>query len=142
MKSKFTQIVKVKKQNLDKIALRLAKSRSEAGMIENFINDANLKIASFKLPSSGEFTELKGSLEFLNLIRKEKDILSQRLELVKKSIMHFEHQYKNASLEYEKMKYLESEEFKVELARIKKLEQNSLDEFATMRYTYLKESES
>ena len=78
-------------------------------------------------------------MEFLNLIRREKDILSQRLELVKKSVMHFEHQYKNANLEYEKMKYLENEDFKKELDRIKKLERNAIDEFATTRYAYLKE---
>lgn len=139
MKSKFTQIVKVKKQNLDKIAAKLAKTRSEVSAIENFIHETNLQIAAFKLPSSGEFAQLKGSLEFLNLIRREKDILSQRLELVKKSVMHFEHQYKNANLEYEKMKYLENEDFKKELDRIKKLERNAIDEFATTRYAYLKE---
>lgn len=139
MKSKFTQIVKIKKQNLDKIEARLTKSRAEARMIENFIDETNLRIAAFKLPENGEFSQLKGSLELLNLIRKEKEALSAKLELTKKNIMHFEHQYKNANLEFEKMKYLESEEFKKELTRIKKLEQNSLDEFATMRFAYIKE---
>lgn len=142
MISKFTSIVKVKKQNLDKIEARLAKSRAEALMIERFIDETNEQINAFEMPKSGDFSQFKGSLELLNLARKEKEILIQRLELVKKSIMHFEHQYKNANLEYEKMKYLENEDYKAQIKRIKKLEQNALDEFATIRHAYLKEDKS
>ncbi|MDO5045370.1 flagellar export protein FliJ [Campylobacter sp.] len=142
MKSKFSQIVKVKKQNLDKIAMRLSRSRAEALMIEGFIAEANSQIASISLPKSGEISHIQGSLELLNLARKEKDILTQRLELTKKNIMHFEHQYKNANLEYEKMKYLESEDFKSQIDNIKRIEKNTLDEFGAIRYAYLKEDRS
>ncbi|QKF91522.1 flagellar export protein FliJ [Campylobacter sp. CCUG 57310] len=140
MKSKFSQIVKVKKQNLDKISMRLARSRAETVMIEGFIAEANEQIASIKLPQSGQISQMKSSLELLNLARKEKEILTQRLELTKKSIMHYEHQYKNANLEYEKIKYLESEDFKSQIAKIKRAEQNMLDEFGSIRHAYLKES--
>lgn len=142
MKSKFSQIVKVKKQNLDKIGMRLARSRAEVVMIEGFIAEANEQIASINLPASGQISQIKSSLQLLNLARKEKEILTQRLELTKKTVMHYERQYKNANLEYEKIKYLESEDFKAQIAKIKRVEQNMLDEFGAIRYTYLKEGGS
>ncbi|MEH1009978.1 hypothetical protein QM027_02695 [Campylobacter concisus] len=38
--------------------------------------------------------------------------MQRELRDSKKEVLHYEHKYKNANLEYEKMKYLEKEEFK------------------------------
>lgn len=142
MSEKFSQILKIKKQNLDKIALALSQNRAEARRIEGFISDSTKEIASIKFPKSGEILEIQGSVKLLNLALKQKQNLLERLELVKKSIMHYEHQYKRANLEYEKIKYLQSEELKKHMAKLKRAEQNLLDEFGVIRHSYLKEDES
>jgi len=135
MKSKFTQIVNIKKRNLDKIELNLARTRNEAAMIEGFIAQAAEQISKFEMPSSGSAADLRGSLELLGAMRREKNLLTERLELTKKSIAHLERQYKAANLEYEKMKYLQTQDFSAQIEKIKKAEAAALDEFATMNFT-------
>lgn len=142
MKSKFTQIVNIKKRNLDKIELNLARTRNEAAMIEGFIAQAAEQISKFEMPSSGSATDLRGSLELLGAMRREKSLLTERLELTKKSIAHLERQHKAANLEYEKMKYLQTQDFSAQIEKIKKAEAAALDEFATMNFTRQKEAKA
>ena len=142
MKSKFTQIVNIKKRNLDKIELNLARTRNEAAMIEGFIAQAAEQISKFEMPSSGSTIDLRGSLELLGAMRREKSLLTERLELMKKNIAHLERQHKAANLEYEKMKYLQTQDFSAQIEKIKKAEAAALDEFATMNFTRQKEAKA
>ena len=142
MKSKFTQIVNIKKRNLDKIELNLARTRNEAAMIEEgFIAQAAEQISKFEMPSSGSAIDLRGSLELLGAMRREKNLLTERLELMKKNIAHLERQHKAANLEYEKMKYLQTQDFSAQIEKIKKAEAAALDEFATMNFTRQKNAD-
>ena len=52
-----------------------------------------------------------------------------------RKIAHLERQYKVANLEYEKMKYLQTQDFSAQIEKIKKAEAAALDEFATMNFT-------
>ena len=142
MKSKFTQIVNIKKRNLDKIELNLARTRNEAAMIEGFIAQVAEQISKFEMLSSGSATDLRGSLELLGAMRREKNLLTERLELMKKNIAHLERQHKAANLEYEKMKYLQTQDFSAQIEKIKKAEAAALDEFATMNFTRQKEAKA
>ena len=138
MKSKFTQIVNIKKRNLDKIELNLAKKRNEAAIIEGFVAQAANDITAYEIPSGGNFNEMRASLEILKAMRREKELLLERLSLTKKEIVHLEHRYKNANLEFEKMKYLQTQDFNVQMENIKKAETAALDEFATMKFARVK----
>ena len=142
MKSKFTQIVNIKKRNLDKIELNLARTRNEAAMIEGFIAQAAEQISKFEMPSSGSAADLRGSLELLGAMRREKSLLTERLELMKKNIAHLERQHKAANLEYEKMKYLQTQDFSAQIEKRQKAEAAALDEFATMNFTRQKEAKA
>ena len=138
MKSKFTQIVNIKKRNLDKIELNLAKKRNEAAIIESFVAQAANDITAYEMPSGGNFNEMRASLEILKAMRREKELLLERLSLTKKEIVHLEHRYKNANLEFEKMKYLQTQDFNVQMENIKKAEAAAMDEFATMKFARVK----
>ena len=70
------------------------------------------KLNEFSLPKSGNIGELRENLELINIARAELSACKESLEIAKKEVLHYEHKYKNANLEYEKMKYLEKEEFK------------------------------
>jgi|GEM_PF-112983 PP-loop family protein len=134
LKSKFTQIVNIKKQNLSKIEANLAKKRSEAIIIDGFISEATAAILAYEMPQSGSFMDVRSSLEILKTMRREKELLVERLGLVKTEILHLEHQYKNANLEFEKMKYLQTQDFKIQIQAIKRAEDAALDEFATIKF--------
>ena len=138
MKSKFTQIVNIKKRNLDRIELNLAKKRNEAAIIESFVAQAANDITAYEMPSGGNFNEMRASLEILKAMRREKELLLERLSLTKKEIVHLEHRYKNANLEFEKMKYLQTQDFNVQMENIKKAEAAAMDEFATMKFARVK----
>ncbi|MBR8461652.1 flagellar FliJ family protein [Campylobacter sp. faydin G-105] len=134
MKSKFSQVVRVKKQTLDRIEARLVSARAKVVNLELNAKALRAKLDEISMPQSGKMSELKQNLELLRIMRDELDDIKERLELSKKDVMHVEHQYKNANLDFEKIKYLEQEDFKREIKRQKHLEAVTLDEFAIMKF--------
>ncbi|MGH1600528.1 flagellar FliJ family protein [Campylobacter majalis] len=135
MKSKFSQVVKVKKQALDLAEARVAKARNNVVICEQNHEKAKAVLAKFILPQSGTTSELNESLKLVSLMRNEIKALNEKLEISKRELMHFSHQYKNANLEYEKMKYLEQEDIKKILKQIKHKESIELDEFAVIKFS-------
>ncbi|CAD7287536.1 hypothetical protein LMG7974_00415 [Campylobacter majalis] len=135
MKSKFSQVVKVKKQALDLAEARVAKARNNVVICEQNHEKAKAVLAKFILPQSGTTSELNESLKLVSLMRNEIKALNEKLKISKRELMHFSHQYKNANLEYEKMKYLEQEDIKKILKQIKHKESIELDEFAVIKFS-------
>ena len=134
MKSKFTSVVRVKKQEMDKVEAKLVVARLNVRNAEEKIALLRAKLNEFSLPKSGNIGELRENLELINIARAELSACKESLEIAKKEVLHYENKYKNANLEYEKMKYLEKEEFKKEIKRIQKAEALALDEFAVMKF--------
>jgi len=122
MKSKFTSVVRVKKQEMDKVEAKLVVARLNVRSAEEKIALLRAKLNEFSLPKSGNIGELRENLELINIARAELNACKESLEMAKKD------------LEYEKMKYLEKEEFKKEIKRIQKAEALALDEFAVMKF--------
>ena len=134
MKSKFTSVVRVKKQEMDKLEAKLVVARLNVRSAEENLALLRARLDEFSLPKSGNIDELRQNLELINIARQELSACKERLEIAKKEVLHYEHKYKNANLEYEKMRYLEKEEFKREIKRIQKAEALALDEFAVMKF--------
>ncbi|CUU68367.1 hypothetical protein FFA43_07220 [Campylobacter hyointestinalis subsp. hyointestinalis] len=138
MNTKFSQVIKLKKQNLDKIEICLAKCRTLRSQLEDLLKKATLELGSYKFPKGGNFIVMKSSLEEQRLLREHKDDLMEKLNLNQKEIMHYELQYKKAYMEFEKIRYLEQEEIKKILEKAKKDEAIMLDEIAIQRYSFIK----
>ncbi|ANE34958.1 flagellar FliJ family protein [Campylobacter hyointestinalis] len=138
MNTKFSQVIKLKKQNLDKIEICLAKCRTLRSQLEDLLKKATLELSSHKFPKGGNFIVMKSSLEEQRLLREHKDDLIEKLSLNQKEIMHYELQYKKAYMEFEKIRYLEQEEIKKILEKAKKDEAIMLDEIAIQRYSFIK----
>ena len=134
MKSKFTSVVRVKKQEMDKVEAKLVVARLNVRSAEENLALLRARLDEFSLPKSGNIDELRQNLELINIARQELRACKERLEIAKKEVLHYENKYKNANLEYEKMRYLEKEEFKREIKRIQKAEALALDEFAVMKF--------
>jgi len=124
MKSKFTSVVRVKKQEMDKVEAKLVVARLNVRNAEEKIALLRAKLNEFSLPKSGNIGELRENLELINIARAELSACKESLEIAKKEVLHYEHKYKNANLEYEKM-----------IKRIQKAEALALDEFAVMKFS-------
>ncbi len=134
MSSKYTPVVKVRKQELDKAETNLAKAKQRQRANEEAFAKANAEYLGVRLPSSGSVEILRQGLEFKEIAKNVKDAAKEKVELSAKEMRHFQHLYKNAHLEYEKIKYLESEELKAVQEKLKKAEQKALDDIAVSKY--------
>lgn len=134
MKTKFSPVLKVKKQNLDKIEANLAKVRANAATLELNLAQIQGEILAREFPSNGTASDIQIALSQYDLLAGEKRRICEEIELNKKAILHFETQYKAAYIEFEKIKYLHDEEIKEFFKRAKVNEAKTLDEIATQRY--------
>ena len=134
MKTKYSQLLKVKKQKVELIENEIALLNSKKELIKKEIEELILQINDIKKPKEGKFgVFLSASYSFdkLHSFKKNKeDILKQKEgELAQKR-----QEYKMALMEYEKIKYLEDLLIEEKLDKIKKDEQKLLDELSQVIY--------
>lgn len=135
MTSKFKPIVKIKKQHMDKIESELIQARFEKQNIEKKIESLYADINSTVAPQNGTAAVMSLFRENLKLLRREKDDYEDALEFMENSIAKIQSEYKKAHMEYEKIKYLQEEELRVHLEKMKKKEQSDMDEIANMLFS-------
>ena len=70
MKTKYSSVLKVKKQALDKAESTLSKARNRQRQSELELELALKQYEEIKLPSSGSVQNLRQSLEFLDVAQK------------------------------------------------------------------------
>ena len=84
MKSKFTSVVRVKKQEMDKVEAKLVVARLNVRNAEEKIALLRAKLNEFSLPKSGNIGELRENLELINIARAELSACKESLEIAKK----------------------------------------------------------
>jgi len=133
-KTKFDSLVKLKKLKVDekereitKINNQITKVYEEIQKIQNEIDEFEYPkegnfslITQFKMMQQALFNQLKEKKEYISFLENQKNILTEQL--------------KELNLEYEKMKYLQAEEIKKYLKKIKQKEAKEMDEIALMLY--------
>jgi hypothetical protein len=130
MTSKFTPIAKVRKQQRDIVETCLAKARFEKREIEQEIIVTCIDIDKIQIPTSGSISLMNMTREKLAIIRQAKDILQERLFTKESEIEQLLQKYKRADREYEKIKYLEGQDFQSWIEKAKKDEQLEMDEIS------------
>ncbi|MCR4941508.1 MAG: flagellar export protein FliJ [Campylobacter sp.] len=134
MGSKFTSIVRVKKQALQKAELNLVRARNSLTRLSHDLDEARKEAANITIPKSGNASVLSQSMQFFRVLNQNINQIKENIELRQKEIVHFTNLYKNANIEHEKVKYLEQEDIKMQLKQKKRVEEHALDEFATMKF--------
>jgi flagellar biosynthesis chaperone FliJ len=138
MKTKFSQILKLKKRRVEEIENALtevrAKKRRTLLEIKNIVDE----ISRLKTPTSGSFAQV--SIAFLSLSKLSNQKKSKELELeqIDLQIQEIQELYKEANIEFEKIKYLEDEEIKKALEALKVQEAKDMDEIANLLHTRFK----
>lgn len=134
MKTKYSQLLKVKKQRVDTIENEIAFLNSKKRSVEIEIEKLLNEIDSIDKPKEGKFgLFLSASYSFDTLfsLKKEKELFLQDME---NELAQKRDEYKIALMEYEKIKYLEDLEIEQKLDKIKKDEQKLLDELSVVTY--------
>ncbi len=134
MKTRFADLLKVKKQKLDEVERQLLDVQNRKRRLEYKIEQIDHEIETLKLPKSGEFGLMQISrVGFLTLIS-QKEQLTTKLLLREQQIVGLKALYKEVSIEYEKIAYLEEEEIQKEMKRVKVEEAKDLDEIANILF--------
>lgn len=138
MNNKFAQIVKIRQQQMDKIESRLAKARFEKKQVEQKLDALYEDIASKIPPQNGIASMMLLFHENLKVLRREKDDYTNALAYMSGEVVKLQQEYKKAHMEYEKIKYLQEQEYAKWLEKIKKQEKIDMDDISTMLFSNLK----
>ncbi|EAJ0879091.1 hypothetical protein CLB97_03595 [Campylobacter upsaliensis] len=135
MKSKFNAVIKVKKQQLDKAQTDLNAAQQRQKENERLLGLAReelLNLSTLKGQISSE--ELRANVFMEGVAREALTRAKEKVELSHKEVNHCQFLYKKAHLDYEKIKYLQSEELKAMQKAMQKAEEKFLDELAISRF--------
>jgi len=134
MKTKFTSIVKFKKQSVDNIEIELTNINAQINQTINDIEIVNQNLAELSPPRSGSFAELKSYQELFTAHIFSIDELKSKLESQNMKKNQIKLKLKEAYLEYEKIKHLDDLEKNRILAEIKRKEEEELNEISVMLF--------
>lgn len=134
MKSKYSSVIKLRKQQLDKAEADLTKTRAKFLQCEEDFKEASRVCEGIVLAKSGSIALLNSSLKMQEIARNSKKQAKQKLDLAKTELAHFQYLYKKAHLELEKIKVLENEEIKKIKKILQKEEEKFIDEIAITRH--------
>ncbi|MBE0496257.1 MAG: flagellar FliJ family protein [Campylobacterales bacterium] len=134
MKGKFSAVAKVKKQLLDAKEGALMEARAKAARIKEEIASIEESLNGQSLPSKGTFHDVLHVKALGQRLYQQKQLYCEALEKTQSEINECLYHYQEARREFEKIKYLEEEEYSTMLKRLKKQEQLTLDEVALQLY--------
>lgn len=134
MTSKFAPLTKLKKQELEEVRRKLLSQNNEIKKLESELVTAQNTLEEQQIPNGGSIALLS---QFKTLVQachdeviRKKNVIYYAMEKRKQ----IEKELNQAHIEYEKFNYLQTEEEKAHMKKLKKLEELQLDEVAIMGY--------
>ncbi len=132
MKTKFDSVVKIKKQQVEKIENDIQKINSSIKELQNKIEELNKQFSSFSLPDKGTFAHISQIKLQQNLLKNEIENLSSQINMLNARKNDLLNELKKAHMDYEKMKYLQAEELKKKVKEMRLKEAREMDEIAIL----------
>jgi flagellar biosynthesis chaperone FliJ len=130
MKTKFSAVIKVRKQKVEKIERDIQRINSSILKVKQQIEDLQNILFSLIPP-------FKGNFSLFSQIKTQQKMLREEIEKLNNQILFLENrkkelldELKKANIEYEKMKYLEMQEIKKLIKQQKLKEARDMDEIA------------
>lgn len=134
MKSRFSPLVKVKKNSMQKSERFLQKATVNLNSASSALELSYNTLKEIAPPSRGSMSQMLASRALLS---SQRELIKHNQEWVafaKKQIEQAKAQLKVDMIEFEKFQYLELQEIKQELKKKAMLEAKDLDEIALMTY--------
>jgi len=132
MKTKFDDLVKLRKNEIEKIERNIQKINSSIKMLKE--KEASLKkeLLSFSLPKSGTFSEINQLKQMQYLLKDEIENINSQIDILNSRKKDLLEELKKANIEYEKMKYLQNKEIKKKIKELQLKEAREMDEIAIL----------
>ena len=132
MKTKFDSVVKVKKQQVERIENDIRKINKSILELNREIEEFKDSLLLFTLPKTGTFNKIKQIKESQNIIKNQIQNLENQIVILQNRKNELLNELKKANIDYEKMKYLQNEEIKKALKELKLKESREMDEIAIL----------
>jgi hypothetical protein len=134
MKTRFSSLVKFKKDTMQKSERVVQKANISLSNALKALELSFHSLEDIEEPKSGN---IKDFLASRSLLGAQREIIGHNQEWVEyeqKNLLRAKEQLKKDMIEFEKFNYLEIEDIKKEIKRIKTKEAKELDEIALMTY--------
>ncbi len=135
MRTKFSQIVKVKKRRVDEIENELLDTQNQKRRVLVWIENILKEISELKTPKSGSFSQINIAHMHLKNLSNQKSSYEEEVVRLNQQIEGIKELYKEANIDFEKIKYLEDLEIKRQLQALKVQENKDMDEIANLLFT-------
>ncbi|PAF42634.1 flagellar export protein FliJ [Helicobacter sp. 11S03491-1] len=140
MNTKFDALLRVKKQDLDKKESDIIKNNIFIASKYHELNETIQDLANINIPQNGDYVKFKRVYEMKKLAMGQIDLIQAEISELKNTGKKLQEFYKIASIEYEKIKYLQENEIKKQLYSLKKIEEKNLDEAGVVLFGFHKEN--
>lgn len=134
MKTRFSSLVKLKKSTMQKSERVVQKANADLNSAAMALEISYNSLKDVEPPKTGTMGEMLASRTLLTSQRGVIENNHQWVSFAKNQVEIAKEQLKLDMIEHEKFKYLELEEIKKEIKRIKVQEAKDLDEVALMTY--------
>lgn len=119
---------------VDKIQREIIKQNSLIAKAEKELESLKEELNSIQYPKSGNFSLITQIKTLQNALLQQIKLKNDEIQFLRNQKNLLSGQLKEKELEYEKMKYLQGEEIKKIVKKIKKEEEKSMDEIALMLF--------
>ncbi len=135
MKTKFSELVKVKKRKVAEIENKLLELQNQKNRSLLQIEEIDDDISSHKSPKVGDFSEITLSYAKLSILSNQKKSKKEDLLNLQEQIIEQKKLYKEANIDFEKIKYLDDLEVEKVLHQMKIQESKDMDEIANILFS-------
>lgn len=138
MKTRFSSLVKLKKSSMQKSEQVLQKANGNLNSASIALELSYNALKDVEPPKSGTMSDMLASR---TLLHSQRELISHNkkwVDFASNQVNQAKRQLKIDMIEHEKFQYLEIQEIKQELKKIKVKEAKELDEIALMTYTRTK----
>lgn len=135
MKSKFLPLVRLKEQKVEEVSSKIADVNRQIALQYEKIAGHKAEFLSRELPSEGNI-HFFAQRQLLNIaFKQELNQLENRLTHLQGMGQELQEELKHERIELEKFSVLHQDEVQKKLTRLKKKEEEFLDEMGTVRYS-------
>lgn len=134
MKSRFTPLVKIKKNSMQGSEQLLQKANANLNSATMALELSYGSLKNIDSPQKGTMNEMLASRALLDSQRGVINHNKEWISFAKNQVVQARTQLKIDMIEYEKFKYLELQEIKAELKKISDKESKDLDEIALITF--------
>lgn len=132
MKTKFTQLVLLRKRKVDEVELMLQKNAQHIVAKQKEIDALIAEFATLKEPQNGIYQAFLTFVHHKEEYRSSIDFKMRELSKLKQKKKELQEHFKLQNIEYEKAKYLDGLEVKKLLEKNRIQESKDLDEISVM----------